>query len=90
MSTEKKLSLYEYSSCPFCARVRRFLGELGEDVESRDVSRVREHLEELVRSTGRQMVPCLRIEDADGSVEWMPESADIIAYLGQHFSDAQA
>ena len=85
MNTAKHLSLYEYASCPFCARVRRFLNDLGESVESRDVSTDRAHLEELVTSTGRQMVPCLRIENADGAVEWMPESADIIEYLRGHF-----
>lgn len=86
MDTATHLSLYEYSSCPFCARVRRFLSDLGESVESRDVSADREHLEALVAATGRQMVPCLRIEKADGEVVWMPESADIIEYLRGHFA----
>lgn len=83
---EPKLSLYEYSTCPFCQRVRSFLSSLGETVESRDVMRSREHLEELVSATGSRMVPCLRIENADGNVRWMPESADIIEYLQDHFA----
>jgi glutathione S-transferase len=38
-----------------------------------------------VKATGRQTVPCLRIERADGSVEWMHESEDINAYLKERF-----
>lgn len=85
-ATEQKLSLYEFSSCPFCRRVRNFLSSLGEDVESRDVSQSREHLQDLVNATGSQRVPCLRIEGGDGDVRWMPESADIIDYLKDHFA----
>jgi glutathione S-transferase len=80
------LSLYEYSSCPYCARVRSFLGSLGETVEFRDVSRDRSHLEDLVRATGSQMVPCLRVEPNEGEVRWVHESADIIEYLRDHFA----
>ncbi|MFT5442072.1 MAG: glutaredoxin 2 [Myxococcota bacterium] len=88
MENSVQLSLYEYSSCPFCARVRRFLDDLGESVESRDITAERSRLEELVNATGRQMVPCLRIEKSDGEDVWMPESADIIDYLREHFAKA--
>ena len=88
-NTEKEsLSLYEYSSCPFCARVRDFLSALGETVELRDVSANPSHLLELVGATGSQMVPCLRIDSSEGEVNWMHESADIIKYLQHHFSGA--
>jgi len=30
-------------------------------------------------------VPCLRIDKDDGSVQWMYESNDIIAYLKREF-----
>ena len=75
------LSLYEFTSCPYCARVRKFIAEQGLEIELRDVSRDRDRLEELVAATGRQMVPCLRIEGEDGDVQWMHESVDIIEYL---------
>jgi glutathione S-transferase len=84
--SRQSLSLYEYSSCPFCARVRNFLAGLGESVESRDVSRDRERRNELVDATGSQMVPCLRIESANGKARWLHESADIIKYLKDHFA----
>ncbi len=86
MTNATELSLYEYSNCPFCTRVRDFLAGLGETVESRDVSANQDHLEELERATGSRTVPCLRIRGADGSVQWMHESADIIRYLKGHFA----
>lgn len=83
---EKSLSIYEFSDCPYCIRVRSFLAGLGETVELRDVSTDRSHLEELVRATGSQMVPCLRIESCDGEAQWVHESGDIIEYLREHFA----
>ncbi len=35
---------------------------------------------------GKVKVPCLRIEDADGT-RWMYESNDIIAYLEKRFAN---
>ena len=86
MSDREQLSLSEYSNCPYCARVRNFLDELGETVESRNVATERTHLLELVRATGSQMVPCLRIEKPQGEVQWMHESDNIIDYLRDHFA----
>jgi glutathione S-transferase len=40
---------------------------------------------ELLNGGGRKTVPCLRIEDSSGSVQWMYESGDIIAYLQRKF-----
>lgn len=88
MSERDRLSLYEFTSCPYCARVRNFLAESGETVELRDVADERSHLMELIRATGSQMVPCLRIEEPEGEVRWMHESSDIIDYLKQHFARA--
>jgi len=50
------------------------------DIELRDILQKREYREELFAATGRQTVPCLRIEEA-GEVRWMHESRDIIRYL---------
>ena len=83
-----KLSLYESRGCPYCIRVRRFLEGIGESVESRDTMMSRDCLMEMVRATGSQMVPCLKIEAADGNVRWLHESADIIDYLRDHFQTA--
>ena len=88
MNEPERLSLYEFSSCPYCARVRSFLAKLGETVELRDVANERSHLVELVRATGSQMVPCLRIDKPNGDVKWMHESEDIIGYLQNHFAQS--
>lgn len=41
----------------------------------------RENAQALMQGGGKTQVPCLRIEQADGGVEWMYESNDIIQYL---------
>ena len=78
-----KLSLYHYFGCSFCHRVRQAIDQLGVEVELRDILSSSDCRRELVDATGRQTVPCLRIESEDGAVEWMHESSDIIAYLRQ-------
>ena len=79
--TMPKLSLYHYSSCFYCHRVRKALKATGVYAELRDI---REHLHwraELAGARGRRTVPVLRIEEDDGQVRWMGESKDIVRYL---------
>jgi glutaredoxin 2 len=57
---------------------------MGLDLPLRDVRQTPAYRDELVAATGRTQVPVLRIEEPDGSVRWMPESLDIIAYLESH------
>lgn len=85
MPFARGLSLYQFDSCPFCARVRDAADQLGIDLELRDTLASREFAKEVVEATGRRTVPVLRIEHDDGRVEWMPESADIVAYLRERF-----
>ena len=85
MSTEEApaptLALYHYDACPHCARVRDAIDTLGVEVAFRDVLAEPERRRELAHATGRATVPVLRIERADGEVEWMPESRDIVRWL---------
>lgn len=81
LPAENRFSLYHYDSCPFCAMVRRAIGELGINVELRNVREDPQHLEDLLQARGRATVPVLRIQSTDGEDRWMPESRDIIAYL---------
>ena len=74
------LSLYHFDGCPYCQRVRDAMRRLHLELELRDIRREPKYREELVAATGRQMVPCLRIESA-GKSRWMHESADIVRYL---------
>jgi len=57
-----------------------FLRGKDRDLELRSTSD-REHAQALLQGGGKTQVPCLRIEQEDGSVEWMYESNDIISYL---------
>jgi len=86
MTRPADLALYHFDSCPYCRYVRSSARELGLDLELRDVREDAERLRELVDATGIQMVPCLRIEEADGGVRWMHESRDIVAYLTERFA----
>jgi len=79
------LALYHFDACPYCLRVRAVLDQLGLDLELRNVLHDEGHSRELIAANGRPTVPVLRIEEPDGSVSWLPESADIVAYLVQRF-----
>jgi len=76
----EQYTLYQYDSCPFCHRVRRFIADQGIPVAMRDTLRDPQARRELIDGGGRSMVPCLRIE-RDGEVRWLYESLDIIDYL---------
>ena len=76
-----RYALYQYPSCPFCARVHRFLAARGIDIPLRDTLQDPAAFRELLRGGGQATVPCLRIESGDGDVRWLYESADIIDYL---------
>jgi len=65
--------------------VRRVIRRLQLNIELRDIHADPVYRRELVTGGGRSMVPCLRIEDDDGSVQWMYESADISHFLTLRF-----
>jgi len=79
-------SMYQFKTCPFCVKVRRQLKRHALHIELRDAKNDAELKAELVREGGRHKVPCLRIEKADKSVEWLYESNDIVAYLNTQFN----
>ena len=80
-----KLSLYQFAACPFCVKVRWSMKRQSLNIETRDAKRNAQFAEELVAGGGALKVPCLRIEEDNGSVTWMYESSDILAYLDQRF-----
>ena len=75
--------LYKSPLCGFCFRVTQFLKRSGIALKMRDVFADSGASAELVSGGGRATVPCLRIEHADGRVEWMYESLAIIEYLSK-------
>ena len=54
-------------------------------IETRDAQNDNAYRQELAQEGGRVKVPCLKITQDDGSVEWMYESSDINAYLTRRF-----
>lgn len=76
--------LYQYQSCPFCYRVRRFLEQNGLQIESRDILRDPDARRALIEGGGRATVPCLRITQK-GTERWLYESLDIIDHLSRRF-----
>ncbi len=83
-----KLALYQYKACPFCVKVRRAMKRQSLSIETRDVKRCETTRNELLAGGGKLKVPCLKIEDHEGKVSWLYESADIIAYLENRFTSA--
>ena len=76
-----RLALYMTSWCRFCANVVSAADRLGSEIGLRDIDVNSAWREELVSGTGRETVPCLRIEAPSGAVTWMHESRDIIRHL---------
>jgi len=72
--------LYYSSFCFFCQKV---LMSLKGRQHSIDLVNVNEsgRRQELITGGGKSQVPCLRIEQQDGAVQWMYESDDILDYL---------
>lgn len=77
----KNLALYQYHMCPFCVKVRRTMTRLNLHIELRDAKNNETFANELLQEGGKKQVPCLRIEQTDGTVNWMYESDTIIQYL---------
>lgn len=81
----KAYSLYELTACPFCVKVRRECTRLGLDIKRENVKVDAQALKRLESEGGKYQVPCLHIVAADGSVEWVYESTDVITRLRQDF-----
>ena len=80
------LALYQFRLCPFCVKTRRQIQRLGLNIQTRDARNDPQWNQQLINEGGKYQVPCLRIENEDGTVEWLYESNNINAYLDQQFS----
>lgn len=81
-----KIQLYHFNSCPYCARVRSTIEALALNIEYRDTRKDPKNSDDLLAGGGKRTVPALRIEQEDGSVQWMYESKDIMQYLNKRFA----
>ncbi len=80
-----ELELYELPGCPFCAKVKTKLDELGLEYESHEVPRSHADRTEVKEVTGQTEVPVLL--DHSNGVEGMHESDDIVAYLDETYGN---
>ncbi len=84
----RSLALYQYRTCPFCIKVRQEIRRLSLEIELLDAQSPGKHRNDLVQGGGQAKVPCLKITDEAGNVQWLYESGEIIKYLRGRFSAA--
>ncbi|KAA0445363.1 MAG: glutaredoxin [Candidatus Thioglobus sp.] len=79
------IEMYQFFGCPFCIKARRAIRRLDLKIITQDAqNRQGAARAELIKANGKPQVPCLKIIE-NGKVEWMLETAEIIAYLEKRF-----
>ena len=81
----QSLALYQFSTCPFCIKVRQEMRRLSLPIEKRDAQHNNANREQLLQGSGATKVPCLQITEANGQTRWLQDSAAIVAYLRERF-----
>lgn len=81
----RRMQLYFSRACPASIGVQRYCQRLGLRVVEKDVQRITAYRNELLNGGGASKVPCLRIEDAQGS-RWIYSSDTILSFLDQRFN----
>ena len=82
----QSLALYQFSTCPFCIKVRQEMRRLSLPIEKRDAQHHTANRDALLQGTGATQVPCLQITEADGQTRWLQDSTEIVAYLRGRFA----
>ena len=82
----QSLALYQFSTCPFCIKVRQEMRRLSLPIEKRDAQHHTANRDALLQGSGATKVPCLKITEADGKTRWLQDSAAIVAYLRERFA----
>ena len=86
----QNLALYQFSTCPFCIKVRQEMRRLSLPIEKRDAQHNVANRDELLQGSGATKVPCLKIIDANGQTQWLQDSAAIVTYLRARFAATAA
>jgi glutaredoxin len=81
-----QMTLYQFRSCPFCIKVRREMRRLSLNIELRDAQHDAQHRADLQTGGGKAQVPCLKLTDEKGNVQWLYESDAIIQKLRSRFA----
>ena len=82
----QSLVLYQFSTCPFCIKVRQEMRRLSLPIEKRDAQHHTTNRDALVQGSGATKVPCLKITEPNGQTRWLQDSDAIVAYLRQRFA----
>jgi glutathione S-transferase len=77
-----KHTLYYSKYCFFCQKVLMVLRGHQHQIQLASTSES-DNRSVLINGGGKGQVPCLRIESAEGDVQWMYESDDILRYVRQ-------
>jgi glutaredoxin len=82
----QSLALYQFSTCPFCIKVRQEMRRLSLPIEKRDAQHHAANRDALLQGSGASKVPCLQITEANGQTRWLQDSTEIVAYLRKRFA----
>jgi glutaredoxin len=82
----QSLALYQFSTCPFCIKVRQEMRRLSLPIEKRDAQHHTANRDALLQGSGATKVPCLQITEANGQTRWLQDSTEIVAYLRKRFA----
>ena len=86
----QSLALYQFSTCPFCIKVRQEMRRLSLPIEKRDAQHHAANRDALLQASGATKVPCLKITEANGQTRWLQDSDAIVAYLRERFATPAA
>jgi glutaredoxin len=81
----KNLTIYQFEACPFCVKVRRFIGKNSLKIIFKDAKNNKTSKSELVNEGGKHKVPCLKIANKYSKTIWLYESTEIIKFLKKEF-----
>jgi len=82
----KGLVLYQFTTCPFCMKVRQEMRRLSLPIARLDAQHDQKNRANLLQGSGKTKVPCLKITGANGAVQWLSDSRVIINYLRERFA----
>lgn len=80
----RRMHLYYVRTCPSSISVRRHCQRMGLRVVEKDVQKVNTYRHELVNGGGEHRVPCLRIDEEQGS-RWVYSPEAIKDFLNNRF-----
>jgi glutaredoxin len=86
----QSLALYQFSTCPFCIKVRQEMRRLSLPIDKRDAQHNVINRDELLQGSGATKVPCLKITEDNGQTRWLQDSNAIVAYLRERFGTSGA